>query len=252
MKVATRRREVEAAKARKVQSTLDNRSLFRRAGAASDALLQCMRQAAERPKVYAARAAPAAVDAGVPESRQLGACGGVAPAHGGSSGGTGSMRDDEDAPGHRCMQLLAPADVLPSADSGGAGGADAIPAWPGPAGTDAAGAWVAPVDILGAERKVQDIGVRLTHLRALAAERTGVAAAHVQWILQAPYSVGDGATLSFSTAAASAPCCASRHTFSLALQLETCFLMAVVGPCGALRLRRVLFSDHRGYGRIVP
>lgn len=222
-----RRKELQAAKARRMQSTAENRQLHQRAISATDALLLCVKQARDR--WQAACTAPAAaapldpppfVTGSDPSSRDTSR----APEPPLQRGASTTIKTLDELGAAACMQPLRPSDVLPDPASAAAciGGHGPLPAA------------VAAVDIQTAERMVQDVGLKLATLRVHAGQRARVDAGVVQWLLQTPYTTARGETLSFGIAQAAGPCCASRHAFSLLLQLETCFLMAVVDPCLAL------------------
>lgn len=214
-----RRREIEAAKARCVQHTADNRRLHRRRAAATDTLLHLVKHAREGPPATPA-GAPNTPSPAPPAAPQCPSTATSLPQHAPCGSATAPSAPISTA----CMLPLQPADVLSAATDGN------------PADLVSAAALVTPADIRAAEGVVQGIAVRLAALRTRAAHRAGVAAPHVRWLLQTPYITPGDAPLSFSTARASASCQASRHAFSLAVQLETCFLMASEGPIADLRV----------------
>lgn len=210
-----RRREIAAAKARCVQRTADNRRLHRRRAAATDTLLHLVKHAREGPPATTAGgpAAPA------PAAPQCPSTATSLPRHAPCGSATVPSTPLPTA----CMLPLQPADILSAATDSN------------PADLVSTAALVTPADIRAAEGVVQGIAVRLAALKTRAAQRAGVAAPHVTWLLQTPYTTPSGAPLSFSTTQASASCQASRHAFSLAVQLETCFLLASEGPTAELR-----------------
>ena len=246
------KQRLHEAYSRRVQSTVQNRHLHKRRGKATDVLLHHIKQSKDKPEPCTAQAA------GMPSIPVCTSLGGVAilvpPEGPGSAGG-----DSDELGGSGCTRIMGSTDLGDgSADHHGLScpaptarsiavaclrPSDVLAAASDGSDSGTCGSAVGAADIHAVEEAVQRVAVQLVSLRNRAAERAGVPAAAVRWLLEAPYCTHERQPLTFSTACVSSSCWASQHAFSLVANLETCFLTAALDPS------TVLCAENQGARR---